>query len=281
MRQRLTNFPPEINAYSVQEIRKLILGVYQELPANTSWRFVEGSFVFPNPQNPFQTVFPESAAGSPSINANFKGVKIGDVNCTALGAKYAYDVNPPGLLYGRILRSPHAAAVIKGINLDRARALPGVRAIVLVEGIKPGARLRYQGDEILGLAAVSKQAADDALRAITVEYEVLPHVVNVEPARAADAPRVFERNPNVADPKPKITGDAAAVFRDPAAVVVEGTFRTPVQVHSPLETHGLTAQLERGRADGLGVHAGRLSRCERDWRRPSASRRTRCGASAT
>lgn len=157
-------------------------------------------------------------------------------------AKYAYDINPPGLLYGRILRSPHAAATIKSLDLDRARALPGVRSVVLVEGIKPGARLRYQGDEILGLAAVSKQAADDALRAISIEFEVLPHVVNLEPARAEDAPRVFEKNANVANPKPKNTGDADAVFRDPEAVTVEGTFRTPVQIHSPLETHGLTAQ---------------------------------------
>ena len=157
-------------------------------------------------------------------------------------AKYAYDVNPPGLLYGRILRSPHAAATIKRIDLDRARALPGVRAIVLVEGVKPGARVRYQGDEILGLAAVSKQAADDALRAVVVEYEVLPHVVNVEPARAGNAPRVFEKSANVANPKPRLTGDAEAVFRDPGAIVVEGTFRTPVQIHCPLETHGLTAR---------------------------------------
>ncbi len=76
-----------ITAFDIVELRKLILGVYQELPNNTSWRFVDSSFVFPNPSNPFQTAFPENAAAS-NIQTNFAtffyGIKIGDVNCNAI-----------------------------------------------------------------------------------------------------------------------------------------------------------------------------------------------------
>ena len=74
-------------SYDVAELRKLILGIYQELPNNTSWRFVDTSFVFPNPANPFQTVFPESTPAAPflsNVHKSFYGMKIGDVNCTAL-----------------------------------------------------------------------------------------------------------------------------------------------------------------------------------------------------
>ncbi len=69
-----------ITSFDIVELRKLILGVYVELPNNTSWRFVDSSFVFPNPQNPFQTGFPDTIPlGNPSPY-NFIGMKIGDVN---------------------------------------------------------------------------------------------------------------------------------------------------------------------------------------------------------
>src|SRR5207302_4996863 len=69
----------------------------------------------------------------------------------------------------------------------------------------------------------------------------LPHVVDVEIARRDDAPRVFEKFPNAADPKIKKEGDVEKAFAE-AAAVVEGEFRTPVQLHCCLETHGLTAK---------------------------------------
>jgi hypothetical protein len=73
-----------ITSFDIVELRKLILGVYVELPNNTSWRFVDSSFVFPNPQNPFQTGFPDTIPlGNPSPY-NFIGMKIGDVNNTAI-----------------------------------------------------------------------------------------------------------------------------------------------------------------------------------------------------
>ena len=154
-------------------------------------------------------------------------------------AKYAYDIQFPDLLYGRILRSVHASAKIRRLDAERARTAPGVRALAVLA--QNGATVRYAGEELVALAAVSKQAADDALRLIEVDYEVLPHVVNLEPARAPGAPRVFEKAENVGTGKPKTKGDADRAFAD-AAAVVEGEFRTPVQLHACLETHGLTAR---------------------------------------
>ncbi|MCC7466276.1 MAG: T9SS type A sorting domain-containing protein, partial [Saprospiraceae bacterium] len=77
-----------ITTFDIVELRKLILGIYTELPSNESWRFVDKSFVFPNPANPFQTSFPEEKTVL-DIQANamaddFVGVKVGDVNGSAI-----------------------------------------------------------------------------------------------------------------------------------------------------------------------------------------------------
>ncbi|MBK8427684.1 MAG: T9SS type A sorting domain-containing protein [Lewinellaceae bacterium] len=77
-----------ITTFDIVEFRKLILGIYNELPNNTSWRFVDKSYSFPDPSNPFQSAIPEnisigSLSGNMMVN-NFEGVKIGDVNGTAI-----------------------------------------------------------------------------------------------------------------------------------------------------------------------------------------------------
>ncbi|MEI6409231.1 MAG: HYR domain-containing protein [Bacteroidota bacterium] len=77
-----------ITTFDIVELRKLILGIYSELPFNTSWRFVDKSFAFPNPLNPFQTQFPEtkliSDIQSNHIAEDFVSVKVGDVNGTVI-----------------------------------------------------------------------------------------------------------------------------------------------------------------------------------------------------
>jgi len=77
-----------ITTFDIVELRKLILGIYTELPNNTSWRFVDKSFSFPNLNNPFQTAFPETKSVSNAmlnqLGDDFAGVKIGDVNSTAV-----------------------------------------------------------------------------------------------------------------------------------------------------------------------------------------------------
>jgi hypothetical protein len=73
-----------ISTIDIVELRRLILGIYSELPNNTSWRCIPKNFTFPNPINPFQTVFPESSPIIPYQPADFVAVKVGDVNGTAI-----------------------------------------------------------------------------------------------------------------------------------------------------------------------------------------------------
>ncbi|HOY06878.1 MAG TPA: T9SS type A sorting domain-containing protein [Saprospiraceae bacterium] len=77
-----------ITTFDIVEFRKMILGIYDELPNNTSWRFVDKDYVFPNPANPFQTLFPENISTqdvqADHLSDDFVGVKIGDVNGTVI-----------------------------------------------------------------------------------------------------------------------------------------------------------------------------------------------------
>ncbi len=77
-----------VTTIDVVELRKLILGIYQKLPNNTSWRFVNAAYVFPNADNPFQAAFPENVTLANVLanmsTATFYGIKVGDVNCSAL-----------------------------------------------------------------------------------------------------------------------------------------------------------------------------------------------------
>jgi xanthine dehydrogenase YagR molybdenum-binding subunit len=147
-------------------------------------------------------------------------------------AVYTADVRLPGMLYGRILRCPHARAKVKGLDTTAALAVAGVKAAIAV-----GTDIHFEGDVVAGVAATRPEIAEDALRALRVEYEVLPHAVRPEDAVAAGAPLVLPEG-NV---EPKETrGDAEAVRAalTRAAAVVEGEYRTPVIHHGCLETHG-------------------------------------------
>src|ERR1700758_313386 len=91
-------------------------------------------------------------------------------------AKYTYDYNPSGLLAGKILRCPYAHARITSIDTSAAEKMPGVKAVQIIQ--KPGTEIFWAGDEVVGVAAVDEPTAQDALRAIQVQYEVLPHFVS-------------------------------------------------------------------------------------------------------
>jgi xanthine dehydrogenase YagR molybdenum-binding subunit len=174
-------------------------------------------------------------------------------------AKYSIDVRLPGMLYGRILRCPMAAATVTFVDLSAARKMPGVRAaLVLAE---PGERVRFAGQEIAAVAAATPEQADDALAAIRVAYQPRPFVIGLEAARKPGAPLVFDgkaetktsagevesagkrlaRNGNVLGPRSTVKGNVEEGFRK-ADVVVEATYVTQVQTHTALETHGLVAQ---------------------------------------
>jgi xanthine dehydrogenase YagR molybdenum-binding subunit len=155
-------------------------------------------------------------------------------------AKYAYDVQPPGVLWGMILRSKWAAAQVTKIDLTAAQAMPGVKTAILDNG--ENRTVRYYGQELAAVAATTKQQCLDALRAIRVEARPLPFVVHVDDALKAGAAQVFSA-PNLSSPSTDQHGDVDAAFAA-AAAVAEAELSTPVQLHHALETHGNTVSVE-------------------------------------
>ncbi len=152
-------------------------------------------------------------------------------------AKYASDVQPQGWLYGMILRSKWPKARITKIDLEQARAMPGIKAAVLA---REGERtVRYYGEELAAVAGTTKQACLDALRAIRVEAKPLPFVVREDDAKEEGSPRVWDEVPNLSKPHVREEGEVDKAFGE-CAGVVEGFYTTPVQLHHPLETHGNT-----------------------------------------
>ena len=91
-------------------------------------------------------------------------------------AKYTFDVHRPGMLYGKVLRSPYAHAKVVSIDTSAAEKIPGVKAVHIVQG--PGANIHWAGDEIVVVAAVDEPTAEDAIRAIKVKFQQLPHLVS-------------------------------------------------------------------------------------------------------
>src|SRR5215469_13932439 len=104
--------------------------------------------------------------------------------------KYPSDVRPEGTLFGVMLYSPHAHAKVKSIDISAAEKMPGVKAVIAIAD--PGKTLRYHGDDVAAVAAETEEQARDAVRAIKVDYEVLPHVASEALAMAEGAPEVFE-----------------------------------------------------------------------------------------
>lgn len=166
-------------------------------------------------------------------------------------AQYSYDMRLPGMLHGRLLCAPHAHARVTKFDASAALKIPGVRAVVderpPAQGGEAAAwEVRYQGQPLAGVAAVSPEIADDAVRAIVVEYEVLPHVVKPEDAMRPGAPQVLLKDPNVEMNNQR--GDLAQVeaAMRAADVVVEGEYRSPTVHHACLETHGMVVDYRGG-----------------------------------
>jgi xanthine dehydrogenase YagR molybdenum-binding subunit len=91
-------------------------------------------------------------------------------------AKYTYDVHRPGMLYGKVLRCPYAHAKVVSVDISAAEKMPGVKAVHIVQG--PGANIHWAGDEIVAVAAIDEGIAEDAIHAIKVKYQQLPHLVS-------------------------------------------------------------------------------------------------------
>lgn len=200
-------------------------------------------------------------------------------------ARYTFDVQLPGMLYARIAPSTVAHARIKSIDTSAAEAYPGVRAVHILDrtfmmaklrdpGVEAKERypmVRFLGQPIAAVAAVTAREAEAAAKLIRIEYELLPHVTTLEAAMQDDAPVVFPgpteqvataggggaapglpqqgnlRGPAVGGPR----GDIEKGFNE-ADIVIEADYRTQVQTHVPMETHGVVADW---RDDGLTIHA--------------------------
>ncbi|MBM0107914.1 xanthine dehydrogenase family protein molybdopterin-binding subunit [Steroidobacter sp. S1-65] len=189
-------------------------------------------------------------------------------------ARYTFDVQLPGMLYTRVINSTVPHARIKSIDTSRAEQYPGVRAVHVLERLLMAAELRdssaeaderyplvrFNGQPIAAVAATSARAAEAAARLVRIEYEPLPHVTELEDAMQPDAPAVFPgpteqsasaggggaprglpQKGNLRGPsKGGSRGEIERGFRE-ADVIVEGEYRTQVQTHTPLETHGIVA----------------------------------------
>ena len=195
-------------------------------------------------------------------------------------ARYTVDVKLPGMLFARILRSPHPHARILSVDTSAAERHADVRGVhVVTERSEAAARasgagapsllptVRYVGASIAAIAATTRSAADEAIRLIEVDYDMLPFVVDMDEALKPNAPQVFKADgtsptasrakaaANVFGPTTSTffggpRGNVAQGFRE-ADVVVEGEFRTQVQTHCCLEPHAIVADW---RTEGLTVY---------------------------
>jgi xanthine dehydrogenase YagR molybdenum-binding subunit len=193
-------------------------------------------------------------------------------------ARYTYDVQLPGMLYARIVSSTVPHARIKSIDTSAAEAYPGVKAVHILDRVlsiaqlrDPGAEanesyplVRYNGQPIAAVAAVTARAAKAAAKLVRIEYERFPHVTGLEEAMRDDAPVVFSgpteqaataggggappglpqkgnlRGPARGGLGGGGRGDVQQAFAQ-ADHVLTREYRTQVQTHTPMETHGLVA----------------------------------------
>ena len=196
-------------------------------------------------------------------------------------AKFGADYHLPGMLYARVLRSPHAHARIRSIDTSCAEALPGVKAVMtgsdlpdhpfayvgpdrlavnfwhVTRNIMAREKVLYEGHAVAAVAAISMSIANRALALIEVDYEVLPHVIDVEEAMAQDAPLLFEdmftRGVDPAPDRPSNVskrvgfeiGDLDAGFAE-ADEIVEKHYRTAPIHQAYIEPQACLANWEGG-----------------------------------
>ena len=183
-------------------------------------------------------------------------------------ADYTGDIQLPGMLYARVLRSPHPHARIASIDVSKARALPGVKAVITHEncrvqwssgGIAGGAQyndeakkatrhkryafnnpVRFVGEPVAAVAAVDRHTAEEALQLVDVRYEPLEFVLDHEAAIKPDAPKIWPEgnlSPNARGEQQPIAqkrGDVAKGFGD-ADHVIEGRFSTAFVHNAQME----------------------------------------------
>ncbi len=184
---------------------------------------------------------------------------------------------PESTLHLALLRSDHAHATIGAIDLDAARAMPGVVAVFtaadLAASVRPmqapsrmkdyrmttmtvlaDRKVRHVGEPVVAVVAIDRYLAEDAVRAIDVQYEDLPAAVDPEAALAADAPLLHEQlGTNVILAREFTRGEVDTTFAA-APVVVGGRFRFRRKTALPIETRACLAEIDR-RTRTLTLHS--------------------------
>lgn len=172
-------------------------------------------------------------------------------------ATYTVDIKLPGMLVGRILRSPHPHAKILNIDTSRAEELKGVKAVITAQdtiGVKHGFvetpryppdqdplatdRVRFVGEEVAAVAAIDPYAAEEALNLIRVDYEPLPAVFDPEEAMRLGAPEIHPTHPKVTEPLANIGGKTQTAWGDIGAGFAEADYVREDRFESHLRTHG-------------------------------------------
>ncbi len=172
-------------------------------------------------------------------------------------AQYAGDIKLAGMLHGKVLRSPYPHARIVRIDTSAALALPGVKAVLTGDdaprtlwgvshkerSILAQGKVRFNGEEVAAVAAVSDEVARDALDLIHVEYEELPAILTPEEALDEEAPGVHDGRNNVSHEIQFERGTVDVGFAG-AQVVYEATYTTHAQYPGYLEPMATVAQID-------------------------------------
>jgi CO/xanthine dehydrogenase Mo-binding subunit len=177
-------------------------------------------------------------------------------------AKFVGDLQIPGMLHGKILRSPYPHARIRSIEASAAEALPGVIAVLTAADIadlnpiyngRPVIamkKVRYVGEPVAAVAAVDPQTADEALSLIQVDYEELPFAAGIEAALKPGAPLIHEEKHGNIGTHEKVTrGDVDTGFAE-SDEIAEDWFTFPMVYHYAMEPHSAMAQFDD---DGITV----------------------------
>lgn len=188
-------------------------------------------------------------------------------------AKYVGDMNMPGMLYGKILRSTVAHAIIDKIDTEKASQLKGVHAILTYENVPQNRytstghpypddtpldtmvldrKVRFVGDAVAAVAADTPEIAEKALELIEIEYRELPGIFDPEEALKGKAVEIHEGTGNIAGQSGYEFGDVTAGF-EKADFVFEEEFKTPIVQHCPMETHISIAYIDEN--NRLVIHS--------------------------
>ena len=211
-------------------------------------------------------------------------------------ATYTADFHVDGMLYARVLRSPHPHARIRGIDISKAAAMPGVKAVLTHEncqvvwgagGVAGGVQyndqikkiskqrryifnnpVRFVGEPVAAVAATDRHRAEEALSKITVDYDILPHVLDPEEALKPESPKIWPEgnlalnNQNEAKPIGQRRGDVDAGFTK-AEHVFDNRFSTAFVHNAQMEPRAAVAEWE---GDKLTVYTptGGIANCRHD-----------------